>query len=142
MAGILAAKKAVLDLLGLEEAGHWVEIQFRYGRPELSGETALALGKRSFLMSASDDGNVGLGLALLEDRLHSSGWVGIGVDLTSDRVHYTTPEQHAMGEAAYKATFPTHRIRRFGPRTAFEIQREADLSYTVSGKTAEAARRL
>lgn len=121
---ILATKDAVLALLGLEPVRHRNEVEFRYGPPVLNREALRTLGNRGILASSSSDGDIGLGIAILESSPDENRIAGFGIDITTSRVRYTSPEHHALAEAAYKTVLPEHPIRRFGPDTAKEVVRQ------------------
>jgi len=142
LASLLAVKRAVCQLLVLDPAEHSREVHFRFGRPVLRGQAAVNLGNRQIMTSLADDGEVGVGIALREPELWASGLVGIGVDITTDRVNYTRPSQHALAEAAYKATYPTQAIRSFNHHRSEEVGQRPDGAYVLTGKTLEAARAL
>ncbi|MFO1462924.1 MAG: hypothetical protein U1F66_04045 [bacterium] len=142
VASLMAVKKSVCQLLALDPAEHSREVGFRFGQPLLRGKAAERLGTSRILATLADDGEVGVGLALMEPSPWASGVVGIGVDVTTDRVQYTRPAQHALAEAAYKATFPTHPIRRFTQYRAQEIAQRPDGTYILTGRTMQAAREL
>lgn len=142
IASLMATKKAVCQLLALDPAEHSREVLVRLGRPVLSGLAGKRLGSANMLTTLADDGEVGIGIALMEPEIWSSGLVGIGVDLTNSRVSYTAPAQHALAEAAYKATYPAHNVRRFNHYRAREIVQSIRGSYSLSGKTMQAAREM
>lgn len=160
MAGILASKDAVLDLLNFRLERPYDQIHFRYGRPVVYGEVSRRLGNGNLMTSQTSDGEAGLGLAVWEPRLYASGLASIGIDLTTPRlkrVHEklgVTPEHHALAEAVYKATLRYHPIKRFNRYRYQEISKLEDIEdkrllaevheftyghYLLSGRTAEAA---
>lgn len=142
IASVLAAKEAVFAVLELDPERHWTELELRTGQRFCTGETAQALGSRQVFATNSNEGNIGVGLAFLESFREASGFVGVGVDITNDQTHYTTPAQHALGEAAYKATKRTHPISHVGNETIHEIGISAKGQPHLSGRTATAARAL
>lgn len=142
VASLIAAKTAVCNLLGLDVAEHAREIRFRFGRPQLTGTAAQRLNGNSMLTTLTDDGENGIGIALVEPGSWESGLVGIGVDLTTDRVNYTSPERHALAESAYKAVYPAMPYRQFNGRRATELTVDANGNYALTGAMMQAARSL
>ncbi|MCE9625779.1 MAG: hypothetical protein K8R69_10085, partial [Deltaproteobacteria bacterium] len=76
IASLISVKRAVCHLLALDAAEHSLEVQFRFGRPVLSGVAAERLGQNKLLTTLADDGEVGIGIALLEPGIWDSGLVG------------------------------------------------------------------
>jgi hypothetical protein len=64
MAALLAAKHAVLKLLKM--AGHEREIEIQNGVPILHGEVKKALGIWHLMAAATDEGDLGIGAAILQ----------------------------------------------------------------------------
>jgi hypothetical protein len=162
LAGILASKDAVLDLLNFRLQRPYDQIHFRYGRPVVYGDVSRRLGSGNLMTSQSSDGEAGVGLAIWEPKLHASGLASIGIDLTTPRlkrVHEklgVTPEHHALAESVYKATLRYHPIKQFNRYRYQEISRLEEVEdkallaevhefthghYLLSGRTAEAARK-
>lgn len=142
VASLMAAKKAVCNLLALDPAQHSHEVGIRYGRPVLTGTAAQRLGGNQLMTTLAEDGEVGIGIALIEPSIWESGVVGIGLHLTNDRVRYTEASRHALAEAAYKATYPVHPVRRFTHHRAEEVVPHPEGGYALTGKTLAAAREL
>ncbi len=163
MAGVLSAKRAVVDLLGLEVSGNLPLVHFRYGQPLVYGEVAQALGPGRLITSQTSDGEVGVGLALYEPVRNSSGITSLGIDMTTARLGRVqsrlgvTPEHHTLTESAYKATLLQHPNRQFAKGRYEEISSPSlgeEMGYQgefqelgqdfriLTGKTAGAARAL
>lgn len=142
LAAVMAAKQAACQLLGLDPAQHSREVLIRQGRAVLSGEAARRNGTGNMMTGYADDGEVGVGIALVEPDFWGSGVVGFGLSLTNGRVRYTRPHQHALAQAAHRATLSTHDIQRFNHHRAAEIGRGPDGAYFLTGRTLQAAREL
>ncbi len=142
LAAVMAAKRAVCQLLGLDPAQHSREVLIRQGRAVLSGEAARRKGAGNIMTAYADDGELGVGIALAEPDIWSSGLVSFGLGLTNGRVRYTQPHRHALAQAAHRATLATHDIQQFNHHRAAEIGRGPDGGYVLSGRTLQAAREL
>ncbi len=145
IAASLAAKRSGLELLGLKLEAHGAELEFRFGRPLLSGAVLEKSGGRMLMTTLTSDGEIGIGMAAMEAGTWESGLSRIGLDITTDRVSYTTPEQHALAEAAHKAVFQGYVAegpRQFNKYRAREIEQATDGYYYLSGRMAAAARGL
>jgi len=144
IAGMMAAKRSVFKILGMDLESPGNEIDVRFGPPGVEGETKRRLHERFGHLNTSmaSDGSVGVGMAFFEQGIWDSGLVGFGLDLTTDRVRYTSPERHALAESAYKGVYRTHEIERFNHHRERELQLLPDGSYAITGKTMRAARVL
>ncbi len=142
IASLIAVKRSVCQILSLDPAEHSREVHFRFGRPVLRGTAAAKLGTNQLMTTLADDGEVGVGVALLEPGMWSSGLVGIGVDITSDRVNYTRPWQHALAASAFKATYPIQGHRGFNHYRSQEVGQRPDGVYVLTGQTLAAAQAL
>lgn len=142
VASLIAVKTSVCNLLGLDVAEHAHEIRFRFGRPLLSGTAAQRLNGHSMLTTLTDDGEIGVGIALVEPGTWDSGLVGIGIDLTTDRVQYTQPERHALAESAFKAVFPAMAYRQFSHKRTEELLADSNGNYSLSGEMMRAGRSI
>ncbi len=142
LAAVMAAKRAVCQLLGLDPAQHSREVLIRQGRAVLSGEAARRKGAGNMMTAYADDGELGVGIALAEPDIWSSGLVSFGLGLTDGRVRYTQPHRHAMAQAAHRATLATHDIQQFNHHRAAEVGRGPDGGYVLTGRTLQAAREL
>ncbi len=136
LAGVCAAKKAAIELLDLPFQNHAREIRFSFGRPKLTGEAWDKLDIQGLFTSESCDGDLAIGISVLETSLTQSGYLGFGVDLTSRRVRYTTPEKHARQEAAYKAVLSEHPVRQYNAKTGSELIEFSPGSFVFTGKSA------
>ncbi len=136
LAGVCAAKKAVAELLDLPFQNHAREIRFSFGRPKLTGEAWEKLDIQGLFTSESCDGDLAIGISVLETSLTQSRYVGFGIDLTNQRVKYTAPEKHARQEAAYKAVLSEHPIRQYNARTGAELVEFSPGNFVFTGKSA------
>ncbi|HKY62200.1 MAG TPA: hypothetical protein VJR29_02185, partial [bacterium] len=143
VASLVAVKTAVCNLLSLDVAEHAREIRFRHGRPFLSGMAAHRLNGNSMLVSLSDEGEIGIGIALIEPGPWSSGLIGIGVDLTGDRSAFGNPERHALAAAAYKAVYPAlAQQREFSEERTGDVVSNPAGGYSLAGESLAAAQNL
>ena len=142
LTAVLAAKKAVCQLLGLDPAQHSREVLVRHGRAVLSGEAARRLGDNHMMTGYADGGEVGVGIALAEPGIWGSGLASFGLGLSGDRSRSTSPAQLALAHAAHKATRATHNIQMFNHHRLKEIRRGPGGEYLLTGRTLEAAREL
>ncbi|HKX13005.1 MAG TPA: hypothetical protein VJP40_07625, partial [bacterium] len=141
VASLVAVKTAVCNLLALDVTEHAREIHFRFGRPLLSGMAAHRLNGNMILSSLSDEGEVGIGIALIEPSPWSSGLVGIGVDLMT-QARSNHPERYALASAAYKATYPAHTQREFSDGRIDDVVTGANGGHSLTGELMRAARDL
>ncbi len=142
LTAVLAAKKAVCQLLGLDPAQHSREVLVRHGRAVLSGEAARRHGANHMMTGYADGGEVGVGVAFSEPGVWSSGLASFGLGLAGDRSRATPPAQLALAHAAHKATLATHDIQRFNHHRLEEIRRGPGGEYLLTGRTLQAAREL
>ncbi|HEX5033826.1 MAG TPA: hypothetical protein VFW62_05045, partial [bacterium] len=143
VASLVAVKTAVCNLLSLDVAEHAREIRLRHGRPLLSGMAAHRLNGNSLLTTLSDEGEIGIGIALIEPSLWSSGLIGIGVDVTGDGRAFGDPTRHALAAAAYKAVFPAlSQQREFHEERTGDVVSNPTGGYSLTGETLAAAQGL
>jgi hypothetical protein len=140
VASLMAVKTAVCNLLALDVAEHAKDIIYRHGRPTLNGVAASRLNGNSMLTTLSDEGEVGVGIALIEPSNWASGLVGIGIDITTERASHSAPERHALSEAAYKAVYPAMVRRDSGQHHSNELSSDPNGTFSLSGDLNRAAR--
>lgn len=138
----MSAKKAVCQLLGLDPAEHALEVLIRHGRPALTGTAGQRLGSGNILTTYADQGEVGLGIALIEPSTWSSGLVGIGIHLTNERFEGGQAWKQALEGAAHRATYAMRSYGEAIPNRAADIDRNASGETLLSGLTMAAAREL
>ncbi|MCC6273263.1 MAG: hypothetical protein IT572_07320 [Deltaproteobacteria bacterium] len=142
LTAVLAAKQAVCQLLGLDPAQYSKEVLVRQGRAVLTGEAARRQGTGHVLTSYAEGGEVGLGVALIEPDIWSSGLTSFGLGIAGERTRRTNTAQLALAHAAHKATRATHDVQQFNHHRVEEIQRGPGGAYLLTGRTLQAAREL